>query len=110
MNQHRSLDRRIWITYLIEFILDAEQLDAILVALPECRKVPVQEDIFTIQLHTNLSTCDRLVANLERDARVQVTADLSNLDSTEDRNLDLHNELDTPVRAVVVERELTRRQ
>lgn len=89
--------------------LDREQFDLIFVASSECREIPVQDDATTVQPDTSLATRYALVADLERDALLQVARDLADLDATKEGYLDLHDDLDPEVYFIVVDGNLHRR-
>ena len=60
--------------------LDGEEINLILVRCTECAQVPVKDDSAAIETDTNLTRGNALVANVQGDTLVEVSARLGNGD------------------------------
>ena len=86
--------------------LDGEEADLILVGGTESTQVPVEDDRAAIETDTNLTRGNALVANVQGDTLVEVSARLGNGDRAQDGNVDLRNDLNAEVCEIVVDHDL----
>lgn len=69
--------------------------------MSECRELPEQDHIASIEPDANLAAQDTSVTNLERDTLSEAARDTANRHSAEDRNVQDDGQADAQVHRVV---------
>ena len=86
--------------------LDFEQLDIAFVWISEGSKFPVQYDVASVQLNSDLSAQNTRVSDLEWDTFRKRAGDASNCDLSEDGDVQDHGKRETQVDGVIGDNDL----